>query len=77
MNTQPFIHDNRGKGRPQVLLIGNGLERGEHGQPEWSKLLDTLAAPGRAKATQEEIGRSRQSETASLKRTGCGSIPLA
>ena len=54
MNIAPFIHNNRGAGRPQILLIGNGLERGENGQPEWSKLLDALAAPGRAKATQEE-----------------------
>ena len=55
MNTQPFIHNNRGKGRPQVLLIGNGLERGENGQPEWSKLLDALAAPGR----KGHAGRNR------------------
>ena len=54
MNTQPFVHNNRGAGRPQILLIGNGLERGKDGQPEWSALLDALRAPGRAKATEKE-----------------------
>ena len=54
MNRTPFIHHNRGKGRPQVLLIGNGLERGKNGQPEWSELLNALRAPGVEKPTKEE-----------------------
>ncbi len=53
MNSTPFIHHNRGRGRPQVLLIGNGLERGD-GQPEWSALLNALRAPGRPELTEEE-----------------------
>ena len=54
MDSAPFIHKNRGTGRPQILLIGNGLERGKDGQPEWSEFLDALLAPGRTKATKEE-----------------------
>ena len=54
MDSAPFIHKNRGTGRPQILLIGNGLERGKGGQPEWSEFLDALLAPGRTKATEEE-----------------------
>lgn len=29
-----FTHDTRGKGRPQIVLVGNGLER-ESGQVSW------------------------------------------
>lgn len=54
MNDTPFLHTNRGKGRPQILLIGNGLEREKSGQPEWSTLLDVLRAPGRDPITDEE-----------------------
>ena len=58
MNTAPFIHKNKGIGRPQILLIGNGLERKQDpngkGQPEWSEFLDKLRAPGRAAITEEE-----------------------
>ena len=36
-----FRYPPSGKGRPQVLLIGNGLERTE-GQPDWDALLDAL-----------------------------------
>ena len=56
MNDTPFFHANRGKGRPQILLIGNGLERGD-GQPEWSALIDALRAPGREPITKEEKER--------------------
>lgn len=42
-----------GKGRPQILLIGNGLERTE-GQPDWDKLLAKLRCPGREALTEAE-----------------------
>ncbi|MBR3860690.1 MAG: hypothetical protein IKM84_02250 [Oscillospiraceae bacterium] len=48
-----FRYPPSGKGRPQVLLIGNGLERTE-GQPDWDALLDALVCPGRAPLTQAE-----------------------
>ena len=54
MNDTPFLHANKGKGRPQILLIGNGLERGKDGQPEWSALVNALRAPGREPITDEE-----------------------
>lgn len=42
-----------GKGRPQILLIGNGLERAS-GQVEWKKLVDNLTAKDCISFTEEE-----------------------
>jgi len=52
--TQSFMHPIRGKGRPQIVLIGNGLERdcpptkpdpkGRTGQLSWGALLDRIKA---------------------------------
>lgn len=53
MNNNPFFHNSLGKGRPQILLIGNGVER-VTGQLGWGQLLDDLCAPGRARATKEQ-----------------------
>lgn len=36
-----FTHATRGKGRPQLVLVGNGLER-ESGQVSWDELVDIL-----------------------------------
>lgn len=36
-----FVYPSRGPGRPQILLIGNGLEY-DSGQESWSKLLERL-----------------------------------
>jgi hypothetical protein len=51
---QPFMHRVRGKGRPQIVLIGNGLERscpptrldpkGRKKQLSWNELLDRIKA---------------------------------
>lgn len=37
-----FNHYTRGKGRPQIVLVGNGLER-MSGQTSWNSLIDILA----------------------------------
>ena len=39
-----FIHSTRGKGRPQIVLVGNGLEI-RSGQRSWNELVDALKAP--------------------------------
>lgn len=36
-----FEHSSRGSGRPQILLVGNGLER-KSGQADWATLLKKL-----------------------------------
>lgn len=43
--TSTFTYPSRGEGRPQIVLYGNGLERGG-GQPDWYELLRSLRAPG-------------------------------
>lgn len=42
-----------GKGRPQILLLGNGLERTED-QPDWDALLEALRCPGREALPEAE-----------------------
>ena len=42
--TASFIYATRGKGRPQIVLVGNGLEYAS-GQPSWEKLIDRLRVP--------------------------------
>lgn len=40
-NFTKFVYPSRGPGRPQVLLLGNGLEY-KSGQVSWEKLLENL-----------------------------------
>ena len=39
-----FTYPQRGPGRPQILLIGNGLEY-KSGQCSWDQLVNKLALP--------------------------------
>ena len=45
MKDNPFCYPIKGLGRPQILLIGNGLEYESH-QKSWEELLGQLAQPG-------------------------------
>ena len=47
-----FAHYNRGKGRPQIVLVGNGLER-MSGQTSWDELIDILAVSDGIKLENE------------------------
>lgn len=49
-----FVHDTRGSGRPQIVMIGNGLELG-CGQPDWEKLIQILKAPNCIELSKEEL----------------------
>ena len=51
-----FIHNLRGKGRPQILLIGNGVERA-YGSADWDKLIDLLDVRKFGKETRDEINK--------------------
>lgn len=61
---QPFMHPIRGKGRPQIVLIGNGLERkcpptrpdpkGRTDQLSWADLLDRIKDENCLKLTKDE-----------------------
>lgn len=44
MKENPFQYPMKGPGRPQVLLIGNGLEYESH-QKSWKELLEQLTVP--------------------------------
>lgn len=48
-----FFHDTRGKGRPQIVLVGNGLERSK-GQPGWEELVDMLTVSDSIPMEKEE-----------------------
>lgn len=48
-----FSHNNRGNGRPQVVLVGNGLER-DSGQPSWNALVDMMTVPDSVKLNDNE-----------------------
>jgi len=48
-----FFHDTRGKGRPQIVLVGNGLER-FRGQAKWEELVAMLAVPDGIPLGEEE-----------------------
>ena len=48
-----FEYPIRGNGRPQIVLIGNGLER-KSGQVSWNKLVDNLTAANCMPLTDEE-----------------------
>lgn len=55
MNTKVnFIHNVRGKGRPQIVVVGNGLER-ESGQFSWDALISTLSIPNGIKMTKQQL----------------------
>lgn len=51
-----FIHNLRGKGRPQILLIGNGLERA-YGNADWDKLIDLINVRKFSKEKRSEINK--------------------
>ena len=53
MTSLEFRYPPTGAGRPQVLLIGNGLERTE-GQPDWWALVDSMRHPKRASLSEKE-----------------------
>ncbi len=48
-----FEYPVRGSGRPQILLIGNGLER-KSGQVAWGKLVDNLTEQSCIPLTEKE-----------------------
>lgn len=62
--TQSFMHPIRGEGRPQIMLIGNGLERecpstkpdpkGRTDQLSWDALLDRIKVKNCMKLTDDE-----------------------
>lgn len=51
-----FIHSLRGKGRPQILLIGNGVERA-YGSAGWDELMDLIDVRKCSKETRDEINK--------------------
>ncbi len=51
-----FIHNLRGKGRPQILLIGNGVERA-YGSASWDKLIDLIDVHKFNKEVRDEINK--------------------
>ena len=51
-----FIHNLRGKGRPQILLIGNGVERA-YGSASWDKLIDLINVRKFNEETRDEINK--------------------
>lgn len=50
---QHFIYPSKGPGRPQILLIGNGLEY-KSGQKSWGELLAHLTVADAISLTQEQ-----------------------
>lgn len=51
-----FSHNLRGKGRPQILLIGNGLER-VYGSMDWEKLMDLIDVRKYGQEIRDEINK--------------------
>lgn len=51
--TVRFEYPVRGHGRPQILMVGNGLER-KSGQVSWSQLVDKLTVQGCLEVSEEE-----------------------
>ena len=51
--TVRFEYPVRGKGRPQIVLIGNGLEK-KSGQVAWDELVENLTVPNCIPLTDEE-----------------------
>ncbi len=48
-----FTYSTRGAGRPQILLLGNGLERCAK-QMDWDALLHAITAPNAVQLTKEQ-----------------------
>ncbi len=51
-----FVYPTRGPGRPQILLLGNGLERCAK-QMDWDALIDAITAPNAVELTEEQRER--------------------
>lgn len=51
-----FVHSLRGRGRPQILLIGNGVERA-YGSAGWDKLMDLIDVRKFSKEIRDEINK--------------------
>lgn len=51
-----FEHYARGKGRPQIVLVGNGLEYNS-GQPSWEGLVNMLTVPDSIKLDPKDQKR--------------------
>lgn len=51
-----FLHYTKGVGRPQIVLVGNGLER-KSGQLEWDELLNEITVNSCVSLTNEERKR--------------------
>lgn len=51
-----FIHNLRGKGRPKILLIGNGVERA-YGSVSWDKLVELISVRRFRGETRDEINK--------------------
>ena len=66
-SSDPFLHSIRGAGRPQVLLIGNGLERecvqtipdpkGRTDQLSWKQLVAEIKVPDCIGLTEDEMDK--------------------
>lgn len=48
-----FLHNVTGPQRPQIVIVGNGLEKCS-GQPSWADFLDDISAPGCVELTKEQ-----------------------
>lgn len=48
-----FTYPSRGPGRPQILLLGNGLEYSSN-QKSWEELLEALTVPGATPLTEKQ-----------------------
>lgn len=48
-----FSHYTRGNDRPQIVLVGNGLERGSD-QPSWNELVNALTVQDSIKLSDDE-----------------------
>ena len=49
-----FVHSTRGNERPQIVMVGNGLEY-ESGQPSWEALIKALKAPDCIALPEKEL----------------------
>lgn len=48
-----FCHALKGRFRPQIVLVGNGLERNS-GQPSWETLVNSITVPDCIKLTEQQ-----------------------
>lgn len=56
LNNIVFKHYTRGVGRPQIVLVGNGLER-KSGQPDWDELVSSITVNGCAELSKEQTDK--------------------